>query len=87
MPTEIFMRVTFAFICFMATAGMAVALNQSEKPNAPNDALGRPLQPDAKGKADTTRLPLLQAAVLLRPARKVKLHPVTWLRPTALQSR
>ena len=28
--------------------------SQSENPQAPKDATGRPLEPDAKGKADTT---------------------------------
>ncbi len=48
------MRFFFAVVCLLSCAGPVVAQSQSENPAAARDALGRPLQPDAKGKPDTT---------------------------------
>jgi len=48
------MRTTIAVLCLISIAGLAMAQSQSENPAAARDAMGRPLQPDAKGKPDTT---------------------------------
>lgn len=40
--------------CLLLISAVAFAQSQSEDPQAPNDAMGRPLQPDAGGKVDTT---------------------------------
>jgi hypothetical protein len=49
-------------VCLTLSPGVgALAQNQSENPQAPNDALGRPLKPDAKRTLDTTA-PLSPAA-------------------------
>jgi len=48
------MRVLLAAIALVASTSLAVPQNQSENPTAPNDAMGRPLKQDAKGKPDTT---------------------------------
>jgi hypothetical protein len=47
------MRLVMATYLVLCSAG-ALAQSQSENPQAPKDAMGRPLQPDALGKADTT---------------------------------
>jgi hypothetical protein len=42
-------------VCLMfCSSAFAVAQSQSENPQAPNDAMGRPLKPDPKNNADTT---------------------------------
>lgn len=48
------MRIPLALVCLLATTPVAAAQSQSEDPTAPRDAMGRPLQPDAKRKSDTT---------------------------------
>jgi len=48
------MRFILAICLMVCSNAFAVAQSQSENPQAPNDALGRPLKPDAKSKADTT---------------------------------
>jgi hypothetical protein len=40
--------------CLVLCSAAAWAQSQSENPTAPKDAMGRPLQSDAVGKADTT---------------------------------
>ena len=48
------MRRFLVVLCLLSGTGLAMAQSQSDNPAAATDALGRPLQPDAKGKADTT---------------------------------
>jgi hypothetical protein len=49
------MRVLLATLCLVFCTTVATAQqNQSENPKAATDALGRPLQPDAKGRPDMT---------------------------------
>jgi hypothetical protein len=48
------MRHFLAVICVVCCTGAVLAQSQSESPTAARDAKGRPLEPDAKGKADTT---------------------------------
>ena len=48
------MRLVLAVISLLPFASMAIAQNQSERPTAAKDALGRPLKTDAKGTPDTT---------------------------------
>lgn len=48
------MRIVLAAICLAFCTSVATAQSQSESPSASTDSMGRPLKPDAKGKADTT---------------------------------
>ena len=49
------MRVLLAAICLAFCTNLATAQQtQSENPLAATDAMGRPLQPDAKGRPDAT---------------------------------
>ena len=48
------MRISLAVVCLLAGTAVAAAQSQSQDPTASRDGMGRPLQPDAKGKSDTT---------------------------------
>ena len=48
------MRVMTLMLCLFAMATPALSQSQSQNPQAPKDAMGRPLEPDAKGKVDST---------------------------------
>lgn len=48
------MRFVLAVVSIICWGDIAISQSQSEDPSAARDALGRPLQPDAKGKPDTT---------------------------------